>query len=187
MAKIRWRWNYDRLFVLGRSGSGKSTLVASMIRAARAPYLVFAPDATDARKGLYSPDRVATFSGREPLDDLDDFIIEAFKHAPITIVIEDLPAIFYRNEVTSVFRNALLTARKFGVGFIFVTQKLKGVPTIIPASCNKMFVSNVDDTREIDVIRSFDISHLERLNKFEFLYVDRETGELAVVNTERLK
>lgn len=187
MPRIRWRWNYDRVFVLGRSGSGKSTLVSTMIRTARAPYLVFAPDATDARKGLYAQDRVMTFSGREPLEDLDDFIIEAFKNAPISIVIEDLPSIFYRNEVTKVFRNALLTARKFGIGFIFVSQKLKGIPTIIPASCNKMFVSNVDDTREIDVIRSFDIRHLERLNKFEFLYVDRETGELAVMNTKNLR
>jgi len=173
---FKFIYNYDRLLIYGMSGSGKTYLVKKIIECMRSQsynYKVFNGNPIDYNKNdLFE---TITF---DPIKSLKDFMIYAVKNAPITLVFEDLTTIFYSNDYPKLFQYLLFTGRRIGIGFIFITHRIKRIPSIIITNSNKVIVFKPSDLRDLDTLAIPKISkNIYQLNKHEFIFYNVENGD----------
>lgn len=173
-------YNYDRLLVIGMSGSGKSYFVNELMDqvSKRYKYRVFSMKLNDhyPRKNVYIP------QSEDLEQEIDEFVKYGLLHAPITLVWEDLPNyLFNVKKMPILFKRYLIMGRQVGIGHVFISQKLKGIPTLIPMQCNKYAIFKTVDLRDFQMLRLPNIDVLTSLNLYHFLYYDLDTGMEKII------
>ncbi len=170
-------YNYDRLFIAGASGSGKTFLTKKILRCLDKKHYKYAV-LTMGKE--YSPAR--TFDvGYDPVKAVEQFCMYGVEHAPITLVFEDLPTLFFTPKPPKIFQMLLVRGRHLGVGFIFITHSTTRIPTIILSNTNKYVFFKILDTRQLAVFSIPELEkHLLPLKQYQFYYYDRDTGQNGI-------
>ncbi len=174
-----FKYNYDRLLVYGMSGSGKTYLVKKIIECLREEgyhYKVFNGNIAD-----YNKNDLFDTVMYDPLKSINDFMQYAIQNAPITLVFEDITTIFYSTKIPRLFQALLFTGRRIGIGFIFITHRVRRVPSIILSNSNKIVLFKPSDKRDLDVLAIPDITkNVYELQKYQFIFYNVENGDYYI-------
>ena len=168
---MEFKYNYDRILVIGRSGSGKTYFVYNLLK--HVPnYLVL----TQKQNDYYSKKHIILLD-YDIEESVNNFIIQGIQRAPITLVFEDLPSYIYTSKLPEKFRYALINGRHIGIGMIFISQRYRAIPVLIRVQSNihVYFQSAKDDYMLLPIsIRQY----LEQLKEHEALIVNYDTGQM---------
>ncbi len=168
-----FKYNYDRMLVVGRSGSGKTTFVHYLLK--NVPkYIVLTQKIDD----LYPKKHIRILN-----DDIDksinDFISEGIRKAPITLVFEDLPSYLYSSKLPKLFRYVLINGRHIGIGLIFISQRFYTIPVLVRVQSNLhvYFASALGDYNELpDSIKNM----VTPLKQYEYIMANYDTGQISI-------
>jgi len=171
---ISFNYNYDRLFIAGASGSGKTYLTQKITKCLQYEgfnYAVITHGNEYNKKYTYD-------IGYDVQKAIENFVIYGVEHAPITLIFEDVPTLFYSPSIPKVFQMLLLRGRHMGIGFIFITQTTRRIPTLILANSNKYVLFKILDDRQLSLLNIPDLQNkLSNLQKYEFYYYNKDNGE----------
>ena len=167
-------YNYDRLFIVGTSGSGKTYLTQKICKCLQKDgyqYAVLTHGNEYNRKYTYD-------IGYDVQKAIENFTIYGVEHAPITLIFEDIPTLFYSPAIPKVFQMLLVRGRHMGIGFIFISQTTRRIPTLILANSNKYVLFKILDDRQLSLLNIPNLKEkLLNLKKYEFFYYDKDTGK----------
>jgi len=170
---ISFSYNYDRLFIVGMSGSGKTFLTQKIVKCLEKNeyrYAVLTHGKEYNVKNMYD-------IGYDTLKAIENFVIYGVQKAPITLIFEDVPTLFYSPSIPKVFQMLLLRGRHMGIGFIFISQSTRRIPTLILANSNKYVLFKILDYRQLSVLNLPDLqTKLLALKKYEFYFYDKDSG-----------
>ena len=176
---FRFRYNFDRLLIYGMSGSGKTFVVKQILECLREKgyrYKVLNGNTVD-----YHKNDIFEMVDFDIDKTLKEFTAYGVKNAPITLVFEDLTAIFYNNSIPKILQAAILTGRRIGIGFVFITHRLRRIPSIIPSNSNKVIIFRPTDVRDLQILAIPDLNkNIGKLKKHEFLYYSYEDGQYFI-------
>lgn len=176
---FKFRYNYDRLLVYGMSGSGKTYLVKRILECMDGNgyrYKILNGNLTD-----YDKKHIFELIDFDMHKTLKEFIKYGVENAPITLIFEDLTTIFYDNYIPKILQATLYVGRKIGLGFIFVTHRLRRIPSIIPSNSNKVIIFKPTDLRDLQILAIPNISkNIYELTGHQFIYYDNERGDYYI-------
>ena len=174
-----YRYNYDRLLIYGLSGSGKTYLTRKIIECLKEKgyrYKVLNGNTID-----YQKDELFEMINFDMHKTLNEFVKYGVMNVPITLIFEDLTTIFYDNYIPKILQATIYTGRRIGIGFIFITHRLKRIPTIIPMNANKVIVFKPTDLRDLQILAIPNIQkNIYYLKQHQFIYYDVERGNYYI-------
>ena len=179
-SRIPFVYNYDRLLVLGMSGSGKTYFSNGLVRliGKHYNYMVFTMKVDD----FYPRDHIYIPKSEDLETEINEFVKYGLFHAPITLAWEDIPNYLYGVKKLPLYmKKYLIMGRQVGIGHIFITQKLKGIPTLIPMQSNKYALFKTVDMRDFQLLRLPSIDNLVDIPRYKFYYYDVDKGIEAVL------
>ena len=176
---FHFKYNYDRLLIYGMSGSGKTYLVKRITECLKSngyKYKVLNGNYID-----YNKDEVFDIVDFDMHKTLNEFLRMGVREAPITLIFEDLTTIFYDSYVPKILQATLFVGRKIGIGFIFITHRLRRIPTVIPENSNKIILFRPTDLRDIQILAIPDVAkNINLLGKHQFIYFSHEDGKYYI-------
>ena len=174
---MQFKYNYDRILVIGRSGSGKTKFISELLKDVP-NYLVLTQKISD----FYPKSKIVLLNDNIE-ESVNEFIKKGIKKAPITLVFEDLPSYIYSSKLPELFRKILINGRQIGIGLIFISQRYKSIPVLVRVQSNiHIYFQSVND--DYITLPNYYRNLLGNLKQYECLIVNYDTGETYIKHKE---
>lgn len=189
----------ERVTIVGKTGSGKSVLVRKLSeqfkkvifvdpKCENAQHFPYATKCTTVKEVFEKVDESLEnkedfFILYQPLDlseeVFNNFCGEVFLRGNMTIFMDEVSFVCFP-QATINHQRIIRMGRSKGIGIHHLTQRPKFVDNFILSEAEHFFIFRlqlVDDRKKIEGIIGEDLDeHMERMDKFEFLYYNAETG-----------